>query len=637
MLARASSDAGARVRRSKSTSSVHKLPPHPESFDPDLARQQAIAAATAAFVRAQVNDAAEQKKRSSEVSRSKSNASRKSLISQGQGSHFPPRDSSFRSMQPQQTTSTRRQSRASTLTTVCDMNSAPTSGLKNSRDASAAPPAEKFPPFYPTPSNAKPMPAPRPLSAQPSVTFSENSRPNSQPKSRLSTASSITSQQIRKARSMYYASSVQTGSPISRPPAKYLTTPPSVTVSPITEPTALSPPARNLGPSPLAGPRIPVAVDATSSEIDHARDKYLQNFQQRSIKHKPSLFLAPFKKRRGDDRDTRVGSVASEHTLKVSPPQPELQVAKEKRSFSGSLRSKIKKVFRRTSNNAPVSMPVQQIQASREYFGTSSGLHGSDVPSPDEKMVRRVQSRSSSNGSVRSNHSNRSLHSEANAASRVTSWGTSSTGDTATQRAMKRLTVIHEAKDSIGSETDRIASMSTKRKSLPPGALSAFRDPMESLLEESSIDPKRVFSALMKEMDTSKDRVYLEPHLSPAQSIGTPSSTHGVSGAVERTPGAESDVFESSKTKSLHSSGRDHRPPSAAAQSAQSKASSIRTLGRAIRSTIRTVTPAEQPSSPLSADTAPGNGDQGLHTMYVNFALYYLCTSAGSRTLDSAS
>lgn len=619
MLARASSDAGTRVRRSKSTSSVHRQqPPISEPFDPDIAQQHAIAAATAAFARAQAQEAAERNtKRSTEVARSKSNASRKSLTTQGQGSHFPPRESSFRSMQPQKAgsaASTQRQSRASTLTT------------------------EKFPPFYPMPTGDRPLSAPRPLSAQPSVTFSEHARPSTQPKpTRPSAASSVTSQQIRKARSMYYASSVQTGSPIARPPAKYLTTPPAVTVSPVAHMSSTLLPARTLGPSPLAGPRIPVTV-APDESVDKARDKYLQTFQQRSVKHKPSMFLAPFKKRqdKGKDKSTRVSSVATsiapsgpltpndsttELTLGDFLPQPE---KKDKRSFSGSLKSKIKRVFRRTSNSSinPQNMPVQQIEASRDYFDTAQlGGLGADIgygiPSPGIDVLQRVRSRTPSYEGNRpfypragsrssSNGSDRSLHSEVNAtvasASRVTSWGTTTTADTLTQRAMKRLTVIHEAKDSIGSEADRGALMLTKRKSLPPGALAAFREPvpMESLLEESStpVDPKRVFSALMKEMSTSK-------------------SSQDDS---ERTPGAESDVFETSTTKGLHSGNREfhptaasrdappgtiseqrppsRRPPSAAAQSTQSKTSSIRTLGRAIRSTIRTVTPGEYGSSP---------------------------------------
>lgn len=622
MLARASSDAGTRLRRSKSASTVHRHPPPIlEPLDPDLARQQAVAAATAAFVRAHAQGAADRtSKRSSEVLRSKSNASRKSITMQGQGSHFPPRDSSFRSMHPQKTgqdTASQRPSRASTINT------------------------EKFPPFHPMPSTDRPVSAPRPLSAQPSIAFSEHARPNTQPKvGRLSASSSVTSQQIRKARSMYYASSVQTGSPIARPPTMYLTTPPPVSVTPTLEIPVRAASARVLAPSPLAMPRIPVTIE-TNETVDKARDKYLQSFQQRSIKHKPSLFMAPFMKRQDKSKSKRTssgfGSVsANSHrtpedctpdiTLSDFMPQAD---AKDKRSFSGSLKSKIKRVFRRSSKPAS-DLPVQQIQASRDYFGTAQidvqdtdNLY--DIPSPDEDVLQRVRartpsyapsrpaytrsgSRSSSNGSARSKRSNQSLHSEANATnisvSRVTSWGTTSTQDTLAQRAIKRLTIIHESKDSIGSEADQAASLLTKRKSLPPGTLTAFRDPMpmESLLEETStpIDPKRVFSALMKEIQISK-------------------STEDASRPPAHTPSAESDVFESSKTKILHSAGRDlhssasrdfrtdvgneqrppsRRAPSAAAQSTQGKASSIRTLGRAIRSTIRTVTPGEQRSSP---------------------------------------
>src|SRR4051794_33832096 len=102
MLARASSDAGTRLRRSKSTSTVHRHPPSAlEPLDADVSQQHAIAAAATAFVRAHTSEAAERaKKRSLELSRKKSNAGRKSLSSQG--SHFPPRDSIARpTRQPQ--------------------------------------------------------------------------------------------------------------------------------------------------------------------------------------------------------------------------------------------------------------------------------------------------------------------------------------------------------------------------------------------------------------------------------------------------------------------------------------------------------------------------------------------------------
>ncbi|KAF1836370.1 hypothetical protein BDW02DRAFT_646189 [Decorospora gaudefroyi] len=633
MLGRANSDAATRLRRSKSASTVHKRPSSTtEPLDLDAIKQQALAAATAAFARAQAQDAVDREaKRSAEVSRSKSNASRKSLTSQG--SHFPPRGSSFRSLQPQKAEPGK-----------------PAHRLSQASTANSDEDTEQFPPFYPTPSIDRPLLAPRQLSTRPSVTFNDNARPGSQPKPpRQSASSSAASQQIRKARSMYYASSVQTGSPIARPPAKYLTTPYAASLSPASEPSLVHLQARTLRPSPLAGARMSVTVGPDVT-LDKARDEYLQGFQQKAVKHKPSIFLAPFKKRqdKGKDQGKRTLSVhdslstvsqqapdesITDVTLDDFLPQPEI---KEKRSFSGSLKSKFKKVFRRTSAKS-TNLPVQQIEASRDYFHSLDQSPPSvedayAIPSPDQETLQRVRgrnpslegarpvlvvsgSRSSSNGSSRSN---RSLHSEANAphasASRVTSWGTSSTSDTLTQRAIKRMTVIHESKDSIGNEGDRVASLKApKRKSLNLAPLASFRDPMpmESLTEESltPVDPKRVFSALMREIGTSK-------------------SAQAPSDPPDRTPGGESDVFESSTTK-LHSQARginssgsrsfrssidiDQRPPSrrpasAAAQSAQSKTSTIRSLGRAIRSTIRTVTPAQQLSSPPSDGTSSVRG-----------------------------
>jgi hypothetical protein len=443
MLARANSDAGVRLRRSKSASTVHKRPTSiTESPDLDTIREQALAAATAAFARAQAQDAAERTtKRSSEVARSKSNASRKSLTSQG--SHFPPRDSSFRSLQrpnAEQTRSTHRLSQSSTENT--NQNT------------------EQFPPFYPAPSVHGSLSVPRYPSTQSSITFSENARPNSQPKSfRQNTSTSITSQQIRKARSMYYASSVQTGSPIARPPSKYLTTPPLVSASPVSETSSLPLSSRTLRPSPLAGPRVPVTVKPDMT-LDMARDEYLQGFQQKAVKHKPSMFLPSLKKRqdRGKDKGKRVASESSSFPMSKqhTPDESTTDLAlnemissheiKEKRSFSGSLKSKIKKVFRRASGRS-ANLPVQQIDASRDYFHTAhysppSAKDALGIPPPNEEILHRIRARTPSlegtypvylRSGSRSNStgSNRSLHSEANAtnisASRVTSWGTSTT------------------------------------------------------------------------------------------------------------------------------------------------------------------------------------------------------------------
>ncbi|EMD84793.1 hypothetical protein COCHEDRAFT_1219893 [Bipolaris maydis C5] len=363
MLSCASSDVEARLRRSKSASTVHKRPTSTaEPIDMATVRQQAVAAATTAYVRAHAQDATIHITRpSSEMVRSKSNASRKSFTSQG--NHFPPRGSSFRSMQaPKFEKSRGRGFQPQVQISTTEQTKGQPSSL------------------YPTSTIGGSTSVPRQLPAQPSRTSSEKARPSSQQKiSRTSTASSVTSQQIRKARSMYYASIVQTGSPIGRPPAEYLNTPASANETAVSESPSLHPHAQTLRSSPLAEPRIPVTV-APGVTLDEARDEYLHKFQQKSVKHRPSLFLAPFKKKQEKSNDSAKNtsdtyslSQSKEQTANEPTDHNALsdflppQEAKEKRSFSGSLKNRIRKVFRRTSDKRN-DLPVQQIQASRDYF-----------------------------------------------------------------------------------------------------------------------------------------------------------------------------------------------------------------------------------------------------------------------------
>lgn len=632
MLSRASSDAGTRLRRSKSTSTVHThRTPIVEVLDPDLAQKHAVAAAATAFVRAQQYDAAERaQKRNSEPSRSKSNASCKS-----QGSHFPPRESIERARQAQ-----KPGVKGQALDIQCRQHAAPMPMPTT---------VEKFPPFHLTPSTGDTT------SSQPSIPLNENMRPSSQPKlQRQSGSSSIASQQIRKARSMYYASSIQTGSPIARPPAKYLTTPPAV--SPAPDSSLLSTNMdhfqrpRSKAVSPLVSSRATVKVRVHPNEtVDKARDTYLQDFQsrqQRRLKQKPSLFLAPFKKRQDKEKEkARSMSQASGGAASFRTHRPlhtestgdtvaldDFKPQKEKRSISDSLKHKFKKVFRRSSNKMTV-LPAQQIEASREYFGdhhntTSTGdehytmtNRNLTVPSPDEDILHRVRSRSPSleggrPAFARSNSrgSNRSLYSEtasvSNAAtSRVTSWSNSSAGGTLTQRDIKRLTVIHEAKDSIGSETERSAGFaynSPKRKPQPISGFAAFRDPMpmDSLVEETStpVDPKRVFSALMREIDGPKN-VKTHPKILHQTSEGD--SDVFVSSPIREweTYSSASKEFRSrlSASSDVQRPFSYCRPESASTYSKveSRKSTSLKSFGRVLKATIRTVTPPDPASSPV--------------------------------------
>jgi hypothetical protein len=294
--------------------------------------------------------------------------------------------------------------------------------------------------------------------------------------------------------------------------------------------------------------------------------------------------------------------------------------------ISDRFRAHLKARFDGYSSRVP-NLPIQQIEASRDYSETNCisspciGGNGFKIPSPDDDMLQRARPRApsidenylastrvgspdSDSESMQSLQCQTVLSQRSASTSRVTSWGTTSTGDTLTQRDLKRLTVIHEAKDSIESEADRLTSLSAQTEPFLLPTFTAFRDPMsiESQTGESSlyINPKRIFSALMREIDTTKS---------------TPSQTS----VVASTPAADDGLFESSEMKGTLSVDRElhscankdprlsfssesrplsSRPDSAAGNRVPGKKSSIRSFGRAIRSTIRHVTPGENRSSP---------------------------------------
>ncbi|KAF2492697.1 hypothetical protein BU16DRAFT_620042 [Lophium mytilinum] len=499
MLARASSDAGARLRRSKSTNSVTRLPPPlPESLDPDVAQKHALAAATTAYARAHELEVAERARsrastRASTLSRTKSNASRHS-----EGRHFPARESSLRFCQ----------SPKGGYISAFPRHSIAGPDAKLPRIASVTPAG--------TPS-AHPTPAGTP-SAQPTLSLDEIARPATQFATHRNSLAEPTNT-IRKARSMYYASSVQTGSPVPRPPAKYLITPPPASAVPEQRRSFLA----DLGISSSASavpPRLPATISGDET-IDKVRDKYLQDFQKRQLRQRPSFILGPFKNKKRQEKEKgglssitsrSVGSVVYDNIPPVAMTSVEdvtliADPQKEKRSFSNTLKSKFKRVFRRTSI-IPTTLPVQQIDASRDYFSTCVsppplGGDGSfdDTCTPDHTSLNYTHTQGSSldilESSARPGSRASSIVSNFSA-SRVTSWNSSSVGNSAN----KRLSVIHEAKGSIASEAAMLPPSPTRRPP-PVPALSSLRDlvQMDDVAEEfpTPMDPGRVFSALMKE------------------------------------------------------------------------------------------------------------------------------------------
>lgn len=488
----ASSDARTRLSRSKSTSTVHQraVGVTLELMDPDVAQQHALVAATTAYARAHATDIAKRSKsRDSDMRRSKSNASRKS-----EGRHFPPREYSLRFSQSEK------------------------GGYMSSVPHHQRTTASKNVPLVHRAGLGETVISP------PSFAGNENARPRTQACNRWNDTSSPTAtNHVRKARSMYYISNVQTGSPIGQPPVKYLTTP--RIASPVPERCRLLLSGLGVVSIPAATARLPATISGNES-LDKVRDRCLQDFQSRKLRERSSFIMAPFKKRHGKATEKltkpQIGNVTYDNDMPSSGIDEDVKkllsgLEKPKRSISNSLKNKIKRVFYRSSN-ASTTLPVQQVEASREYFGNygscSPAVRSSfeNIPGRDEETLLCARSRTSSLeippslACAKSGESS-TARSEVDASepgSRVTSWTNSSAGNTVTTRDTKRLSVIHETNPSITSAAS-VALASSNHQSPPVPRLMAFRNPMsvEGVAGEApaTVNPQRVFSALMKEIN----------------------------------------------------------------------------------------------------------------------------------------
>jgi len=435
MLARSQSDAGARLRRAKSTSSAYShTSAHPaESADPVVVRRHAVAAAATAFDRAYGSEEALKRiDRRPEIPQRKRNTGRTS-----EGSHFPSRQTSFRS----------------------SFDAAPRGGR----------------------ASRKPELPHKPLSfvSSPTANSIVSEPPALQPLSPAHRRPHVPAipgpslkQKLRKARSMYNTDHHN----------DELSTNPGMTENSnqfhvknnvdIKTPVSMMSQNKRLAENaswPLKQPELP-ALGKENVSVG-AREQVPQDALQPALRARPSFMLGPFKKRQ--DKSNR-SSVQTEHVTynsfapipdhtSTGPPAMPMTDGKS-RSASNSLKSRLKRVFRKSSNGTP-NLPVQQINASRSHFSDyppdSPAVHPhfEEIPLPDEETLTRARSRTSSLRSTASSPhvvgrrsiSGRSEGEVSNAKSRVTSWSNSSAGNTVTSLGSKRLSVINEDDRNQGS------------------------------------------------------------------------------------------------------------------------------------------------------------------------------------------
>jgi hypothetical protein len=249
--------------------------------------------------------------------------------------------------------------------------------------------------------------------------------------------------------------------------------------------------------------------------VERAREQFMRDVERQRLQPKPLLLSTPKVRQHKGFRKTVRSSRATEYGDGV---KSEHQLAKSEskiRSFSSSLRDKVKRVLGRSSSKEN-NMPAQQLDASRTHF--RDYLNGTDVNQSHEEYHHPQSSSRSSlyvpqqedtledleaiTRSLKSARSHDSLRS-ANR-SRLTSWTnstmTNSIPGRVTPMERKRLSIIqehggpHQPSSSIGRHMDEVSA--THLPLRLSHSNTDFSHP---------IDSQRVYSALMKRIDQEQE------------------------------------------------------------------------------------------------------------------------------------
>ncbi|KAF2834546.1 hypothetical protein M501DRAFT_989619 [Patellaria atrata CBS 101060] len=478
MLSRASSDAGARLRRAKSSSSVQHRPQvsRTESIDPFVARHQAVAAAAVAYEKAhafQQADVAHHQKVG--LARKKSNVSRNA-----EGSHFASRHSSVRysaDNKPKRSNSEKKQAPyVDSRREGQEKEQTPASSKHLSRSEASSLPGSHYrlnPDAYTTPT-----PAAKPSIRRARSMFVENKRPG------------------RTAEDLHCIQEYEVSSHAA-------------------EKHDVKKDARN-----SARPRsnhdtniIPtqMSIQERDEVIARARDKYLQDVQKQRLRNKPSFIMSTFKKRQeralvAESTPVTYNNISMSSNRLTEGFELPMDKADKSRSISHAVKKQIKRVFRKSSKPL-TGLPIQQVNASRAHFSDPIMIEpdSSELHTPGVVSSGRVLSQTPSLGPTPSSVNPKSrgssgAHSDTvftDGKSRVTSWADSTLTGTVSSQTSKRLSVINE------DGHRRVSSSSSSKRNFL-AARGPFRMPMRKKSggkELERVDSQRLYSALVKRFD----------------------------------------------------------------------------------------------------------------------------------------
>ncbi len=259
--------------------------------------------------------------------------------------------------------------------------------------------------------------------------------------------------------------------------------------------------------------------DHNDAAVERAREQFMQDVEQQRLQKKSSFLSAPKLRQQKAFRKTVRSDRTTEYGDGVRSEEQQTKQESKFRSFSASLRDKVRRVLRRSSSRDS-NLPAQQMDASRAHFrdyldGTDSNLSHEEYMIPHPHATSRgsfyvpcsqneepVEDLEAMSRSLRSMHSSESLRS--NGRSRVTSWTNSTINNSLPGRITplerKRLSIIqehggpHQPSSSIGRHMDEVSATHLPLSARPGNGQAT-----------TPIDSQRVYSALMKRIDQEQE------------------------------------------------------------------------------------------------------------------------------------
>ncbi|OBT72688.1 hypothetical protein VF21_08555 [Pseudogymnoascus sp. 05NY08] len=290
--------------------------------------------------------------------------------------------------------------------------------------------------------------------------------------------------------------------------------------------------------------------------VQVARDKFLHQVEQQRLREQPSFLFRSSKARREEKsrrRSFRTNSSTNSYGMPIASENQNYHrswddtLKNRARQASKSFKNKLKGLFRRSNGDGSVAISDQEVQAQNSHItdyeiqiGPPTALSSAYEESPPcRATLSTVSTRQPSLRMVPSSNrlrsiagSMQSLTSEASSRSRVMSWtNTDTTANSryaAAERELERLSVINENGTHKASSSFNRPPLKNQYSAYPdfnlPGSTHGHPPPFVG-----QVDSARVYSALMRRLDENSPEAKLTKQKDDSRTSRSPK--HGVPGS----------------------------------------------------------------------------------------------------------